>query len=176
MSKDELNLKIENPFSNINSLKGFEIVIENFVESISKLFGKNALLTISYQIGRNTGNILSERLKKKYGKNQFGVLEALEVLMKELNLFFSVQVKEMEHGDGYLKLIVENHCFLREPIKHRPKLKFGHTICRLNKGYFETAFKELLGDRLKSVEISYLDNDSTKNVCIEQLMFHFNVE
>ena len=71
-------------------------------------------------------------------------------------------------------MVIENRCFLREPIKHREKLEFGKSFCRVNKGYFEEAFQILVGNGIKNIEINFLENDEEKDVCIEELNFYFN--
>ena len=72
-----------------------------------------------------------------------------------------------------LKLIIENRCFLRESIKHREKLNFGKAFCRVNKGYFEKAFKSLVGSKLKKIEIDFIENDPLRDMCIEELKFYY---
>ncbi|TFG27740.1 MAG: hypothetical protein EU532_06790 [Promethearchaeota archaeon] len=170
---DELNKKIYNPSNHLNSLGGFEIICESLVNKIYNIFGKNMLLTMLYQIGSGPGEIIANRIKMKYNKEEFEILEALEILLNELKDFYSIQVKKIETKDNMVKFIIENRCFLREPIKHREKLSFGKAFCRVNKGYFENAFKMLLGDKLKNIEINFLENDPIKDVCVEELKFFF---
>ncbi|MFX1322128.1 MAG: hypothetical protein ACFFAQ_10840 [Promethearchaeota archaeon] len=170
--KEELNKKIFNPIENINSLKGFEIISEALVYKILDLFGRNSLLSMLYQIGVGPGEVISKRLKKKYKKNEFEIIEALKILAGELKEFYSIKVREIEYHDDLVRIEIENHCFLREPIKHRDKLKYGKSFCRVNKGYFETAFKNLLGEKIKKIEINFLENDPQKDICIEELNFY----
>lgn len=168
---NELNNKICNPTENINSLGGFEIIIEALVYKIYDLFGRNSLLSMLYQIGKGPGEAISKRIKEKYNKEKFQIDEALEILMNELKEYYSIQIRDIEYSSGMLKIIIENHCFLRETIKRREKLKFGKAFCRVNKGYFETAFNELTN--IKKVEINFLENDEEKDICIEELNFYF---
>jgi hypothetical protein len=170
--KKELNEKIVNPVENINSVKGFEIITESLVYKVYDVFGRNSLLSILYQTGVFPGTIIAERIKKEYQKEDFEIMEALVVLMDELKDYYSVQVRDIEQYEDRYRIIIENHCFLREPIKHREKLKFGKALCRINKAYFETAFKILLGNKVKNIEINYLENDTEKDVCVEELVFY----
>ena len=71
-----------------------------------------------------------------------------------------------------IKLIIENHCFLRNPIKNRSKLKHGKAFCRVNKGYVETALKKLMGDKISGLDIKFLYNDELKDACIEEVVFY----
>jgi hypothetical protein len=170
--KKELNERICNPIENINSVKGFEIITESLVYKVYDVFGRNSLLSILYQIGVFPGTIIAERIKKEYQKEEFEIMEALVILMDELKEFYSIQVRDIEQYEDRYRIIIENHCFLREPIKHREKLEFGKAFCRTNKGYFETAFQLLIGDKIKKIEINYLENDSEKDVCVEELNFY----
>ena len=94
--------------------------------------------------------------------------------MSELKEFYSIQVRDKEYFPNKIRLVIENYCFLRDPIKNREKLKFGKAFCRVNKGYFEIAFKKLLGNKVKKIDINFLHNDEEKDVCVEELNFYYN--
>jgi hypothetical protein len=168
----ELNKKIRNAVKNIKPLKGFEIIAESMVYMVYDIFGRNTLLSILYQMGAGPGKKIANRLQKKYGKQHFELLEATEIILKELKDYYAIKIRDLEQDDNKVRIIIENHCFLREPLKHREKLKFGKAFCRVNKGYFEVAYKELLGDKIRNVEINFLENDPEKDVCIEELIFY----
>ncbi|TFF89313.1 MAG: hypothetical protein EU549_01065 [Promethearchaeota archaeon] len=169
---EEINRRICNPVSNINSLSGFEIIAESITEKIYSIFGRNSLLSMLYQVGSGPGQQIASRIKEKYQKEEFSIIESIEILMKELSNYYSIQIKEIGNDDNKIRIIIENHCFLRAPIKHREKLNYGKAFCRINKGYFETAFRSLLGNKVRKVGINYLGNDEYKDVCIEELIFH----
>ena len=173
---NDLNGSIQNDISNINSLKGFEVISESIVYKILDIFGRNSLLSMLYQTGSGSGEAIARKIKQKYGKNEFEIFEALKILMLELRDFYSMQIREVQEFSDHFKIIIENHCFLRDPYSHREKLKPGKAFCRINKGYFETAFRKLVGDKLKKVEINFLDNDLEKDVCVEELVFYPNLE
>ncbi|MFW9973019.1 MAG: hypothetical protein ACFFDF_22730 [Candidatus Odinarchaeota archaeon] len=168
----EINERIQNPVDNINSIKGFEIISESLVYKVYDVFGRNSLLSILYQIGVFPGTKIAERLKREYGKENFEIMEALVILMEELKEFYSIQIRNIQQYQDKVKIVIENHCFLRIPIRHREKLNYGKAFCRTIKGYFETAFKILLGKNIKKVEINFLENDDEKDVCIEELIFY----
>jgi len=170
--KNELNEKISNPIENINSVKGFEIITESLVYKVYDVFGRNSLLSILYQTGAFPGTTIAERIKKKHNKEEFEIVEALIILLDELKDFYSIQVRDIEKFDDRYRIIIENHCFLRKPIKNRERLKFGKALCRVNKAYFETAFQKLLGNKIKKIEINFLENDAEKDVCVEELNFY----
>ena len=171
---NDINKKIQNDISNINSLKGFEIICESMVYKILDIFGKNSLLSMLYQTGSGPGEIIAKRIKEKHNKEEFGIFEAIEILMTELKDFYSMQIREVQLNSDQTRVIIENFCFLREPMKHREKLQPGKAFCRVNKGYFETAFRKLLGNKVKKIEINFLHDDPEKNVCVEELIFYHN--
>lgn len=170
--KKELNERLHNPIENINSVKGFEIITESLVLKVYDVFGRNSLLSILYQTGVFPGTTIAERIKKEYNKEEFEMMEALVILIDELKEYYSIQVRDIEQYEDRYRIIIENYCFLREPIKHREKLKFGKAFCRINKAYFETAFKILIGSKVKKIEINFLENDPEKDVCVEELNFY----
>lgn len=169
--KKELNERIFNPIENINSVKGFEIISESLVYQVFDVFGRNSLLSILYQTGVHPGTIIADRIKREYNKEKFEIMEALVILMDELKEFYSIQVRNVEQYEDRYRVVIENYCFLRKPISHREKLEYGKAFCRINKGYFETAFQKLLGDNIKKIEINFLENDDEKDVCVEELNF-----
>ena len=169
---DELNKRIKNPVEAINSIKGYEIISESIVYKVYDIFGRNSLLSMLYQVGAGPGEIIAIRLKEKYEKEEFEVLEALELLLSELKEFYSIHVRSIEEDDEKVRLVIENHCFLRDSIKRRPKLDFGKAFCRVNKGYFETAFRKMLGIKISKIDINYIENNEEKDACIEELVFY----
>lgn len=174
MDKTELNKRINNPSDNLKSLEGFEIICESLVYKIYDIYGRNTLLSMLYQIGKGPGEIIANRIKKKYQKDHFEILEAIEVLLNELKDYYSVQIRDIEEHDDKVRVIIENRCFLRETIKHREKLKFGKAFCRINKGYFEEAFQILVGNGIKNIEINFLENDEVNDCCVEEVNFYIN--
>ena len=173
LNLDELNNKISNPCENIKPLKGFEIISESLVYKVYDIYGKNMLLSILYQVGSAPGKTIANRIKQEYQKEEFDIIETIMILMNELKEFYSIQIRNVEQLDNKIRIEIENHCFLRKTIKNSESLEFGKSFCRVNKGYFETAFTELLGNKIKRVEINYLDNDPEKDVCIEELNFYY---
>jgi hypothetical protein len=170
--RDDLNRRIKNPIEAINSIKGFGIISESIVDKVYDIFGRNSLLSMLYQVGAGPGETIANRLKEKYVKEEFEVLEALILLITELKEFYSIQIRTIEEDDKKFRFVIENHCFLRSSIKRRSKLDFGKAFCRVNKGYFETAFRLMLGRKIKKIEINYVENDEEKDACIEELVFY----
>ena len=172
MELDQINEKLKNEHSNINSLKGYEIICEAMVYKILDIFGKNSLLSMLYQTGTGPGEVIANRIKLNYGKDEFNILEALVILIHELKEYYSIQIKTIEESPEFIRIVLENHCFLRESIKRRGKLQFGKAFCRVNKGYFETALKKLIGTKVKKIDIRFLQNVPEKDLCLEELTFY----
>ncbi len=172
MELEKINERLKNESSNINPLKGYEIICEAMVYKILDIFGKNSLLSMLYQTGAGPGEVIANRIKLNYGKDQFEIIEALEILISELKEFYSIQIQTIEENPEFIRVVLQNHCFLRESIKRRGKLQFGKAFCRVNKGYFETALKKLIGNKMKRIDIRFLRNEPEKDVCLEELIFY----
>jgi len=61
---NDLNGSIQNDISNINSLKGFEVISESIVFKILDIFGRNSLLSMLYQTGSGPGEAIARKIKK----------------------------------------------------------------------------------------------------------------
>ena len=170
----DINNIIDNPQSNVKSDKGFEIITEAMVQKINEIFGRNSLLSMLYQVGLGPGQAIAKRIQEKYNRTEFGIMEALELLLLEIKDFYSIKVQDIELSKDKVKIVIENHCFLRKPIKSRKTLEFGKSFCRVNKGYFETAFKMLVGKEIVKVDMMFIENDEEKDACIEEITFYLN--
>lgn len=171
MNIDEINEQIKNAVENVDYLKGMEILLESFGDKIIDVFGRNTLLSVLYQIGAKTGQVIADRIKEEQGKEEFEPLEAVGIFFKEVKDFFSVQVKRIEEDEEYIKIYLQNHCFLRDAMNKRKGLVPGKTLCRINKGYFEVALYNLVKIKYKKVDMSLVENDEGANCCIECLTF-----
>jgi len=169
---ERINSAILNEPSELKPVQGFEVIAESLVYKIYDLFGRNTLLSMLYQVGSGPGEIVAEKIKKDNSREEFKISEALILLLKELKDSYCIQVRSIERTDEKIKLLIENHCFIREAIKHRAKLKPGKAFCRIPKGYFETAFKSLIGSKIKNVDINFLEDDTENDYCIEELVFY----
>ncbi len=168
-----LNASLKNSNETVDSIRGIEVVLDAFVKKIIELFGKNALLSAEYQIGAAPGQKIAQRILTARGNAPFtDPFEALIALFAETKKFFSVQVVQVDtvqQNGGVLTVTMKNHCFLRDVIKHRPGLEMGGPLCRINKGYLETALKLLLGG--KKVELTRTGDDPASDMCQETLRF-----
>ena len=114
---DDLNKKIKNPSENLNSLKGFEIIAESLVFGIYDIFGRNTLLSMLYQTGKGPAEIIVKRIKEKHRKDVFKIEEAVSILLEELKEYYSVKIRTVENLGDKVRILIENHCFLRNTFK-----------------------------------------------------------
>ncbi len=168
-----LNAFLQNTNATVDSIRGIEVVLDAFVKKVIELFGRNALLSAGYQIGAAPGQKIAQRILAARGNAPFTEpLEALMALFAETKTFYNVQVVQADNlpqNGGALIVTIKNHCFLRDVIKHRPGLEMGGPLCRINKGYLETALKLLMGG--KKVELMRTGDDAATDMCIETLRF-----
>ena len=101
-----INQKLQNDPTNIKPLKGYEIICEAMVYKILDIFGKNSLLSMLYQTGAGPGEAIAERIKKVYNKEEFGILEAVQILFSELKNFYSIQIKEIKKTDEMMSIVL----------------------------------------------------------------------
>ena len=169
---ERINKEILNETSELKPVQGFEIIAEALVYKIYDLFGRNTLLSMLYQVGSGPGEIVAEKIKADNKKEEFNISEALVLLLNELKDSYCIQVKSIEKTDEKIRLLIDNHCFIRDAVKKRDKLKPGKAFCRIPKGYFETAFKKLIGSKVKNVDINFLSDDPENDCCEEELIFY----
>jgi predicted hydrocarbon binding protein len=163
----ELNERIQNSNDNVDSISGLEIVLEALVGKFIDLYGKNMLLSAAYQIGAAPAHKISQRLLAARGEELYAdPVEAMADLFSETKGFFHVEVADIQEKNGEIVVSMKNHCFLRSVIVKRPGLEMGGPLCRINKGYLETAIKDLTG---KKVELKRTGDDNDACMCIETL-------
>jgi hypothetical protein len=174
---EKMNNEIQNPNASFETLTGYEVVLESLVYKIYDVFGRNALLSMMYQIGSGPGQEIAERILKERNNKIFeDPFEAVATLLNQERKYYEIVVKDIKeepaefNGKKYKKLTItiNNRCFFRESLKKRKRLKIGGPLCRINKAYYETAFKLLTG--LKC-EIGFLQNDEKLGMCLETVSF-----
>ena len=174
----ELNQALMNPRESYEVLTGFETILENLVSRIYDLFGRNALLSMLYTIGSGPGHELANTiLEEKRAQKIEDPFEAMKLLLTKSKEFFSVQVQNYKlesYDEKYEKLImtINNSCFYRESLNRKKLLKIGGPLCRINKAFFETAWKTLTGLRC---EIDFKENDDANGHCNETITIYLPI-
>lgn len=170
---EEINKEIFNPKEKFDTLKGFENVLENMVYQVYDIFGRNALLSMLYTIGKGPGDELAEEILKEQGKSIINdPYEAFTLILKKTEDYYSVKVKDIKienHNQEFDKIVItiQNRCFYRESIQKSDRIKIGKALCRINKGFFESACKKLTGFKC---DIDFIENDEENDACIESLV------
>ena len=167
---DQINEFLENELANVNYLKGMEILLESLSNKIVDIFGRNALLSMLYQIGATTGAVVAKRIIEEQGKESFTVIEAFSLLFRSLKSYFKVMVKRIEQDGETVSITFTNHCFLRAAIKDRPDLQAGGRLCRITKGYIESALATLLAGGYQKIDVAFMENDMENDCCLERVV------
>ncbi|MHA1792155.1 MAG: hypothetical protein ACTSVI_05880 [Promethearchaeota archaeon] len=151
----------------LDVLNGLEILLEAFNVRMEDILGRKALLAINYQIGAEPAEKISKRILESRNQEKFeDPIEAFIVFFKELKKYFSIQLKKIEKSDdGSITLHFENTCFFRQTISRRKGLTIGGTLCRISKGYVETAMKHLTNYKADITLVEKKDS-----CCLEKLI------
>lgn len=165
----QVNAFLENELTQVNYQQGLEILLESLSSKIVDIFGRNALLSMLYQIGATTGSVVAKRIIEEQGKETFTPVEAFSLLFKTVRSYFKVMVKEIKQDEHGMSITFTNHCFLRNIIKDREKLRAGGRLCRITKGYIESAMDTLLKGGDQKVEVGFVENDEDGDCCLEKL-------
>ncbi|MBD3353264.1 MAG: hypothetical protein GF364_17420 [Candidatus Lokiarchaeota archaeon] len=174
----QMNEELKNDRKEFETLQGYETILEALVYKIYDLFGKNALLSMTYQIGVGPGEELAANLlEMREGKKFKDPLKALTFVLKRHKEYYNVKILEINEEEveiknqKYNKIIVkqQNKCFFRNSLKKKSRLRIGGPLCRINKGYYEKVFSEITGYKC---EIGFIRDDKDNDVCIESIVFY----
>lgn len=156
---EKYNKILEKTDEEFDLLGGYESIIGGLVVQVSDIYGENTARNLCYQIGSKPG----EKIARKILEYQNGVIfsdpiEAFVNLLGRLKAYYHPSIESITTTpEGILKIRFSNSCYLDAVFLRRPELVKGGSLCRIVKGYFETALKILTG---KKVNLEYLD---TKN-------------
>ncbi len=162
-----LSTSLESP---LDELGGLEILIESFSIKVIDVMGKNSLLAIAYQIGSEPASKVSKRLlTRRNGELFVHPVEAFVTLMETVRNYFRIQILSIEGIEpGPITVSFRNRCYFRSSVMHRPSLKIGGALCRITKGYIETAIASLTNWK---AEVSLIGQDEEHAECVEQVVF-----
>jgi hypothetical protein len=156
---EKYNKILEKTDDEFDLLGGYESIISGLVIQVSDIYGENTARNLCYQIGSKPG----EKIARKILEYQNGVVfndptEAFVNLLGRLKAYYHPVIESITTTpEGILKLKFTNSCYLDAVFSRRTEFSKGGSLCRIVKGYFETALKILTG---KKVILDYLD---TKN-------------
>ncbi|MEX2681708.1 MAG: hypothetical protein Q6373_008910 [Candidatus Sigynarchaeota archaeon] len=154
----------------LDELGGLEILVESLSIKVTEILGKNTLLAMAYQIGKEPADKISERLLAARNGALFDhPVEAFVSLMENVKNYFHIQITSIVQDDqGRVIVSFKNKCYFRSAVSHRPGLKIGTALCRITKGYIETAIAKLTSWK---AEVKLIGQDETQAQCIEQVSF-----
>ncbi len=158
------------PEQQLDELGGLEILVESLSIKVVDVMGKNSLLAIAYQIGKEPAAKISERLLVARGGALFeNPVEAFVSLMENVKKYFRVQLVSIEGvAPGPITVSFRNKCYFRSAVSHRPGLKIGGALCRITKGYIETSIAMLTSWK---ADVRLLGQDEEHCQCLEQVVF-----
>lgn len=151
----------------------YEKVILSLVTKIRDVYGRGTVLSITYQIGSDGGTkAADEILKQRDGKPFDDPVEAMVVLSTLVKHQYSIFIESIEtdESNGSITVNVLNQCAFREMTTKYKEIRPGSSVCRIGKGFFESALKILLQDKYK-VDISFKENVEEMNKCREIVKF-----
>jgi hypothetical protein len=151
----------------------YEEIMEGLVTHVKEVFGRGTVLSIVYQIGSNAGRKSAEALlATRNGVKYEDPVDALVDTMQLEHHKYRLQIAGIEVNQEAKTVLVrlKNQCFLREFLDRSTKIRIGSTLCRVNKGYFEGLFKEIVAD-LRGVDISFQENCVADQTCLESILF-----
>lgn len=169
----EINARLADQYEHrLDVLGGLEILLEAFTRKVTDLFGRNSLLAMTYQIGADPATKIAQRmLAARHGAQFADPVEALVAFFEEVADYFHVKVTEVteDANSGVIRVRFQNECFFRPTIAHREGLDFGGPLCRVNKGYVETALRLLTGwnPELRRTGECF---EADRECCVEELL------
>ncbi len=151
----------------------YEKVILSLVTKIRDLYGRGTVLSMTYQIGSDGGiKAANEILNQRGGKTFDDPIEAMVVLSTLVKHQYSIFIESIdtEESSNTITVNVLNRCAFREMTTKYKEIRPGSSICRIGKGFFESALKLLLKDTYK-IEISFKENVEAEAKCREIVKF-----
>lgn len=130
--------------------------------TLSEVLGEHGGAAITYNLGANAGKKIAERLGK-FEKPQ----EAMDKLFPQIKGIFDVSVKQLsQQQDGQSSGEIETRgCFIRDVLNKRG-IKTGGVLCRISRGYFETALSKMTGAK---VTVRMVQSSDSK--CLDSVKF-----
>jgi predicted hydrocarbon binding protein len=131
--------------------------------SLNEVLGEHGGAAITYNLGANAGKRIAERLGM-FEKPQ----EAMDKLFPEIRGIFDVSVKQLTHQqNGEFSGEIETRgCFIRDVLIKRG-IKAGGVLCRISRGYFETALSKMTGAKVTVRRLQSSDSNCLDSITFE---------
>jgi hypothetical protein len=130
--------------------------------TLNDVLGEHGGAAITYTLGANAGKRIAERLGR-FDKPR----EAMDKLFPEIRGIFDVSIKQVgDQQDGEVSGEIETRgCFIRDVLNRRG-IKVGGILCRISRGYFETALSKMTG-----VKVTVRMLQSSNDICLDSVKF-----
>ena len=170
-----INSELANERKNFCPKEGYERIIHSLVTQIKDLFGKNTVLSMTYQMGRDAGLKIAQTVLEKREMKKFeDPVIALQFLMNLLRDQYAVQIEGIKTNleENEITITLKNTCFFRELTENYDDIRAGGPICRVSKGYFETALTAIVKPKIK-VFIGFTKEIPEEHCCFEFIKIQF---
>jgi predicted hydrocarbon binding protein len=131
--------------------------------TLDEVVGEHGGAAITYKLGANAGRKIADRMRRLEKPE-----DAMTKLFCETKGIYDTKMGEMRNlQDGEPSGVLEiKGCFIREVAK-KQGLKIGGTLCRITRGYYETALARMTGKKVNIRLIDGSDNVCHSSVCFE---------
>jgi predicted hydrocarbon binding protein len=166
---DKYNKLLDNPSPDFDIVGGYEVLMAGISKNLPETFGDATAKNFTYQIGVLPGRKIGERIVQENSNEKFeNVVEAAVNLMSRLKGYYQFQIENVDEENNQTILIARIKCYMEELYKHRTDLIKGGPLCRINKGYFESALKIMTG---KKVLVDQTAAGSEDEMCKLKIVF-----
>ena len=170
MSEEKINkynALLQGSTDEFDVIGGYEVLLGGLEKNLSDLYGLNTAKNFIYQLGTGPGKQVATILLQEHNNEIYtDPLEATGELLIRLKSYHSAQIQKAYVEGGKTHIVLYNTCFLNGMFKRRPDMVRGDILCRLNKGYFEFALKNLTK---KNVILNFIESANER--CTLELIF-----
>jgi hypothetical protein len=148
---------------------GYEAILSGLVSQVGDVYGANTAKNFCYQIGIKPGDTIARKILETRGGKLFDdPVDAFVNLLGRLKAYYKVQVKDtVRNADGSFTIKFLNNCYLDLLYNRHPDVTKGGVLCRVTKGYLESALKTLTGKK-----VIYESTTTSEAHCQSELTFY----
>lgn len=164
----KLNEYLKRTEDKFDSIGGYESMLSGLVTQVSEIYGENTAKNFCYQIGSKPGEKIAQKiLELNKGKLFEDPVEAFVHLMSRIKAYYDSKIISIDESQpGTIKIKFSNRCYLENLFDRNSDIKKGSIICRVTKGYLESAMKILTGKK-PTLNCSV----GADNNCVEEIIF-----
>lgn len=135
---------------NFDIVGGYESILGALVDQVSDVYGENTAKNFCYQIGTKPGEKIAKKiLETRNGKLYDDPADAFVNLVGRLKAYYKIKILSIDKTpEGVMKIQFTNNCYLDRIYQQKTAVAKGTSVCRVTKGYLETAMKILTGKKV----------------------------